>query len=172
MRRRLQRCGSLVGLQYALKVCVQDMYTFLQLFFAMYPQYKGLDFYIFGESYAGMHMAPAICSLCHSHTARGHYVPAICSIVNTNNQNLKPNQIKLNLVRSFPHPIAISLAQRGCAVGNGLVDPLVQVRSPRRVGLSLATVLAVRTVHVRQQAHRRRCSRYTAALTSLLTQPH
>jgi serine carboxypeptidase-like clade 4 len=47
-----------------------DMVTFLQGFFAQYPQYKGLDFYITGESYGG------------------HYVPVTATaILAANKQN-------------------------------------------------------------------------------------
>lgn len=33
------------------------MYTFLENFFAMYPQYSKLPFYITGESYAGHYVS-------------------------------------------------------------------------------------------------------------------
>jgi carboxypeptidase C (cathepsin A) len=31
-----------------------DMYNFMQEFYSLYPQYYNLDFYITGESYAGI----------------------------------------------------------------------------------------------------------------------
>jgi len=46
-----------------------DMYTFLQKFFARYPQYANMSFYIMGESYGG------------------HYVPAISARIIRGNQN-------------------------------------------------------------------------------------
>ena len=32
----------------------QDLYSFLTQFFKLYPMYQPNDFYVFGESYAGM----------------------------------------------------------------------------------------------------------------------
>jgi carboxypeptidase C (cathepsin A) len=56
----------------------EDMYQFLQGFYKKYPQYKGLDFYVTGESYAG------------------HYVPAVSNrIFNANKKNEGPFKIPL-----------------------------------------------------------------------------
>eukprot|EP00475_Leptophrys_vorax_P039794 TRINITY_DN724_c0_g2_i1.p1 TRINITY_DN724_c0_g2~~TRINITY_DN724_c0_g2_i1.p1 ORF type:complete len:441 (+),score=88.36 TRINITY_DN724_c0_g2_i1:64-1386(+) len=56
----------------------EDMYQFLQGFFSKYPQYKGLDFFVTGESYAG------------------HYVPAVSNrIFNANKKNEGPYKIPL-----------------------------------------------------------------------------
>jgi serine carboxypeptidase-like clade 4 len=55
----------------------EDMYIFLQLFFEEYPQYRGLDFFITGESYAG------------------HYVPAISARIARGNQNHEGPKINL-----------------------------------------------------------------------------
>lgn len=41
------------------KQVADDMFDFLQIFFKSFPQYKGLDFYVTGESYAG-HYVPAL----------------------------------------------------------------------------------------------------------------
>jgi len=54
-----------------------DFYTFLQNFFAKYPQYASLPFFITGESYGG------------------HYVPAISAFVQYQNKNT--NYPKINL---------------------------------------------------------------------------
>lgn len=54
-----------------------EMYTFLQNFLQMYPQYRGLDFFISGESYAG------------------HYIPAISSRIIQGNQNHEGPTINL-----------------------------------------------------------------------------
>jgi len=54
-----------------------DMYQFLQQFMTMYPQYSKLNFFIFGESYAG------------------HYVPAVSLAVVQGNQ--AGTGLKLNL---------------------------------------------------------------------------
>jgi len=55
-----------------------DMYSFLQQFFTMYPQYAMLDFYIIGESYGG------------------HYVPALAAAVVTGNAQI--TNVYINLV--------------------------------------------------------------------------
>jgi cathepsin A (carboxypeptidase C) len=56
-----------------------DMYDFLQQFFKEHTQYQNLDFYTFGESYAG------------------HYVPAVTHKIWENNKNLPGSAIKINL---------------------------------------------------------------------------
>lgn len=67
------------------------MYVFLQEFFQLYPKYQPLDFYLFGESYAG------------------HYVPAISARILQGG-----GSPRINL--------------RGSGIGNGLTDPIIQVR--------------------------------------------
>jgi len=44
-----------------------DFYNFLTNFYAKYPEYKGLDLYITGESFAG-HYIPAIANYLHLQT--------------------------------------------------------------------------------------------------------
>ncbi len=61
------------------KGVARDMYDFLQQFFAAHPEYAGLDFYAFGESYAG------------------HYVPAVTHQIWQNNQNLPSGAKTINL---------------------------------------------------------------------------
>lgn len=56
-----------------------DMYDFLQQFYKAHPQYQPLDFFAFGESYAG------------------HYVPAVTHMIWKNNNNLPPSAVKINL---------------------------------------------------------------------------
>lgn len=73
----------------------EDAYTFLQNFFNKNPQYKNVDFYITGESYAG------------------HYIPAISHYIWKMNQNAANPKINLKAI----------------AIGNGWIDPLVQVNS-------------------------------------------
>jgi len=55
----------------------EDMYQFLQAFYNLYPKYRSLPFFIFGESYAG------------------HYVPALAARVVKGNQD---GGAKINLV--------------------------------------------------------------------------
>jgi carboxypeptidase C (cathepsin A) len=42
---------------------MEEVYTFLQMFFTKYPQYSTQQFFLFGESYAG------------------HYIPVLSSII-------------------------------------------------------------------------------------------
>jgi carboxypeptidase C (cathepsin A) len=55
----------------------EDIWEFLQQFFAGHPQYANLAFYIFGESYAG------------------HYIPAIGQRIVQSNQKGQGNRINL-----------------------------------------------------------------------------
>jgi serine carboxypeptidase-like clade 4 len=71
-----------------------DLWEFLQAFFQAHPTFSKNGFYVTGESYAG------------------HYVPATSFKIFTNNQNLQPNEVAVNLV--------------GFSIGNGLTDPQVQ----------------------------------------------
>jgi len=57
----------------------KDMYAFLQGFFKEYSQYAALDFFAFGESYAG------------------HYVPAVTHMIWANNQKLPTGAVHINL---------------------------------------------------------------------------
>lgn len=59
------------------KQVAEDLYEFLQKWFAQYPQYSNLPFYITGESYAG------------------HYVPAISNRVVVGNQQGQGTHINL-----------------------------------------------------------------------------
>jgi len=64
---------------YTENVVADDLYEFLQLFFAQYPKYNSLDFYVTGESYAG------------------HYVPHVSRRIYDGNQNLQPGDVYINL---------------------------------------------------------------------------
>eukprot|EP00992_Anisonema_acinus_P000799 TRINITY_DN10288_c0_g1_i2.p4 TRINITY_DN10288_c0_g1~~TRINITY_DN10288_c0_g1_i2.p4 ORF type:complete len:431 (-),score=106.72 TRINITY_DN10288_c0_g1_i2:1265-2557(-) len=57
----------------------RDMYDFLQQFLQGHPQYQKLDFYAFGESFAG------------------HYVPAVTHLIWKNNKNLPSGAIPIRL---------------------------------------------------------------------------
>lgn len=67
------------GLDSNEKEVSTDMYDFLQQFFKGHPQYASLDFFAFGESYAG------------------HYIPATTHKIWQNNQQLPPGAMKINL---------------------------------------------------------------------------
>lgn len=73
------------------KAMAENMWEFFQNFFVAYPKYSKLQFFIFGESYAG------------------HYVPALSAYIVAANPTA---------------PTVINI--QGAAVGNGLVDPLIQ----------------------------------------------
>jgi carboxypeptidase C (cathepsin A) len=57
----------------------EDLYQFLQLFFAQNPSYN-FKFFVFGESYAG------------------HYIPAVGARIVAGNNNLKKGDVKINLM--------------------------------------------------------------------------
>ncbi|KAF9237071.1 peptidase S10 serine carboxypeptidase [Melanogaster broomeanus] len=79
----------------------KDVYAFFELFMTRFPKYAKLPFHVAGESYAG------------------RYIPHIASEINNNNKALASDP-SLGLV-------PINLAS--IMIGNGLVDPLVQMTS-------------------------------------------
>jgi len=84
-----------------------DMYTFLQKFFAMYPQFMGQDFYIVGESYGG------------------HYVPTVAAAVVAGNANKSNIHIELKGVgigNGLVDPIIQDASYGPFAMMNGLID--------------------------------------------------
>ena len=58
----------------------EGIYTFLQRFFQLYPQYQSLPFFIFGESYGG------------------HYVPSISYYIVQMNSNL-PSGLFIHFIK-------------------------------------------------------------------------
>jgi len=67
-----------------------EMYTFLQRWFASFPEYIGRPFYIFGESYAG------------------HYIPSLTYAImqgNQNSQNIYINLISMSIGNGMTSPI-------------------------------------------------------------------
>jgi serine carboxypeptidase-like clade 4 len=85
----------------------QDMWVFLQQFFALYPQYANLPFYILGESYAG------------------HYVPAIGFRIQTGNNNKEGSFINLKglaIGNGWVDPYNQYPAYANYAYGNGIID--------------------------------------------------
>jgi carboxypeptidase C (cathepsin A) len=79
----------------------ENMYWFMQGFLDKHPEFEGRDFYLTGESYGG------------------HYVPvsahAILSMGSNASNTSVVNQRHVNL--------------KGIAIGNGLTDPVIQVRN-------------------------------------------
>jgi len=67
------------GLDHDEAEVAKDMYAFLTQFFKGHPQYAALDFYAFGESYAG------------------HYVPAVTHYIWDQNNHLPTGGVKINL---------------------------------------------------------------------------
>ncbi|CAN6992108.1 unnamed protein product [Brassica rapa subsp. trilocularis] len=78
-----------------------DLYDFLQAFFAEHPKLTDNDFYITGESYAG------------------HYIPAFAARVNQGNKAKEGLHINLKACDFF-------LFLTGFAIGNGLTNPALQ----------------------------------------------
>jgi len=68
-----------LGMDHEEGAVADDMYDFLQQFFKDHPQYKGNDFFVVGESYAG------------------HYVPAVTHKVWEMNTNLPAGALHINL---------------------------------------------------------------------------
>jgi len=67
------------GFDFYEKGVARDMYDFLQQFYKAHAQYQPLDFFAFGESYAG------------------HYVPAVTHLIWQNNNKLPPAAVTINL---------------------------------------------------------------------------
>ncbi|KAJ1983244.1 hypothetical protein H4R34_001400 [Dimargaris verticillata] len=79
----------------------QDMLQFLYRFYDTFPQYRNLDFHIFGQSYSGK------------------YIPALATTIVSANQGLQASA-NFDASRHF-----INL--RSIGIGNGWVNPLVQM---------------------------------------------
>ena len=80
----------------------EDLYDFMQGFLSKYPQYKELDFFVFGESYAG------------------HYVPSVSSkIIEMNKQQQQ---------KKASEDTQIHINFKGAGIGNGLTDPALQYK--------------------------------------------
>lgn len=80
----------------------EDVYAFLQLFYAQFPEYAQLDFSIAAESYGGT------------------YAPNIASTIHKQNLDLASSS-------SQTHRFHIPLST--VIIGNGLTDPLIQFAS-------------------------------------------
>jgi hypothetical protein len=142
----------------------EDLYQFLQSFFAANPRFATNPFYVFGESYGG------------------HYVPAVGHRIFEANQQQaaggKEQQTRINLkVRGFGWCVCVLcgcvcgcvcvcpyvrtvgprgfengklwrvshpsfLKQQGLGIGNGLTDPEVRVSAWSCLRRSVATIVA------------------------------
>ncbi|EPX73812.1 vacuolar carboxypeptidase Y [Schizosaccharomyces octosporus yFS286] len=80
----------------------KDVYAFLTLFFAKFPQYAHLPFHITGESYAG------------------HYIPQFAKEIIEHNQGAN------DFVATGYEHLKSFINLKSVAIGNGLTDPLVQ----------------------------------------------
>ncbi|EPY51462.1 vacuolar carboxypeptidase Y [Schizosaccharomyces cryophilus OY26] len=80
----------------------KDVYAFLSLFFAKFPQYSHLPFHITGESYAG------------------HYIPQFAKEILEHNQGANDF-----VATGYEHQKSY-INLKGVAIGNGLTDPLIQ----------------------------------------------
>ncbi|KAJ1966545.1 hypothetical protein H4R35_006971, partial [Dimargaris xerosporica] len=78
----------------------QDMLQFLYRFYEVFPQYRHLDFHIFGQSYAGK------------------YIPALATAIVRANQELQAS-VRFDTSRHY-----INLSSIG--IGNGWINPLLQ----------------------------------------------
>merc|ERR1712070_456126 len=96
----------------------EDVYEFMQGLLGKYPKYQSLDFYVFGESYAG------------------HYVPMVSNKIITMNQKYanekekKDHKLKLddNGSNFSNERNTIPINFQGAGIGNGLTDPAIQYR--------------------------------------------
>ena len=86
----------------------KDVYSFLVNFYQIFPEYVPYNFFVFGESYAGMY-APSV--------ARRVYL-----------ETLEYRKGKTNN--------RVNVTVGGLALGNGLVDARVQVRKMQTATLS------------------------------------
>ena len=96
----------------------KDLYEALRQFFLVFTEVQQSDFYITGESYAGI----VIIFVCTVHACGdseefriwlilGKYVPAISYKIHKMNQD--PANVRINL--------------KGLAIGDGLTDPIHQM---------------------------------------------
>jgi len=88
----------------------EEMYTFLQMFFAMYPQYAKQKFFIIGESYGG------------------HYVPSVALRVVEGNNNHDGPQINLKGIaigNGWVDPVTQYGGYGPFAFANNLIDSSV-----------------------------------------------
>ncbi|KAJ1801560.1 hypothetical protein LPJ59_000181 [Coemansia sp. RSA 2399] len=84
----------------------KDMWTFMQRFYALRPELRKRDFYIFSESYGGK------------------FVPAIAAYFVQMNEQVQDNAAEL--------PIKL----RGVSIGNSWVHPVLQILAHGTVGFS------------------------------------
>jgi hypothetical protein len=105
----------------------EQLYSFLQNWFSMYPTYNSNDFYIFGESYGGKYVP---CEWieggfrCLLLITLLFFVAIGAYIVQQNEQG---SNKRINLVREisieFSSPFSSS-TQAGIGIGNGITDPV------------------------------------------------
>uniref|UniRef100_A0A0D9ZWH6 Carboxypeptidase n=1 Tax=Oryza glumipatula TaxID=40148 RepID=A0A0D9ZWH6_9ORYZ len=89
------------------KRTAHDSYKFLVKWFEKFPQYKYRDFYIAGESYAGISLLCFFYSAINNNlNAAGHYVPQLSQLVYRNNKGVKKPLINF----------------KGFMVGNAVTD--------------------------------------------------
>ncbi|KAF0526244.1 prepro-carboxypeptidase Z [Gigaspora margarita] len=84
-----------------------DLFEFMQIWFAKFPQYASLPFHIFGESYAG------------------HYIPPFALMILSGTSNLlSVNWLNINL--SVQKPM---MNLKSIGIGDGWIDPMIQYES-------------------------------------------
>ena len=100
----------------------KDLYEALRQFFLVFTEVQQSDFYITGESYAGIIIIASIHHIWTAHACGdsediriwlipGKYVPAISYKIHKMNQD--PANVRINL--------------KGLAIGDGLTDPIHQM---------------------------------------------